>query len=92
MHALFVVSEIDASRTAEAEAMLENAVAPQVKQAPGLVSATWGRSADGTEGRSVVIFETEEVARAMLAVVEGMPSDAPTRILSASVLEVVLQL
>lgn len=92
MHALFVVSEIDASRTAEAEAMLENAVAPQVKKAPGSVSATWGRSADGTEGRSVAIFETEEGARAMLAVVEGMPSDAPVKILSASVLEVVLQL
>jgi heme-degrading monooxygenase HmoA len=92
MHAVFVVSEIDATRKAEAEAMLQNAVAPQVKQAPGFVSATWARSADGNEGRSMAVFETEEAARALLAVIEAIPADAPVKVVTTSVLEVVLQL
>jgi len=92
MHALFVVSEIDTNRSTEAEDQLKNVVAPQVKQAPGLVRATWGRSADGSEGRSVVVFETEEAARGMLAAVKAMPPDGPVKILSASVLEIVLEL
>ena len=92
MHALFVVSEIDAGRTAEAEDMLQNVIGPQVKAAPGLVSAVWGRSADGTEGRSVAVFETEEGARGMLAAVEGIPAEAPVKVVSVSVLEVALQL
>ena len=92
MHAVFVVSEIDADRKAEAEAMLHNAVAPQVTRAPGFVSATWARSADGTEGRSMAVFETEEAARALLKTIEAIPADAPVKIVTTSVLEVVLQM
>jgi hypothetical protein len=92
MHAVFVQSQIDADRTAEAEAMLRDVVAPMVRQAPGLVSATWARSADGTEGRSVAIFDSEEAAQAMLGVVRGIPAGAPVRVVGASMLEVVLQL
>lgn len=92
MHAVFVVSKIDAGRTAEAEAMLRDVVGPQVKSAPGLVSATWGRSADGTEGRSVAVFETEEQANAMLGAVKAIPAEAPISVQSATVLEVTLQL
>lgn len=92
MHALFVVSEIDATRGAEAETMLKNGLAPRIKQAPGFVSGTWALSADGKEGRSMVVFETEESARTALAsVTEGMPTDAPVKIIITSVLEVVLQ-
>lgn len=92
MHAVFVVSEIDANRGAGAEAMLKDRLAPQIKQAPGFVSGTWARSADGKEGRSMVVFETEEAARTVLAsITEGMPSDAPVKIITTSVLEVVLQ-
>jgi len=91
MHAVFVVSKIDASRTAEAEAMLQEVVGPQVKSAPGLVNAVWGRSADGTEGRSVAVFETEEQANAMLGAVKAIPAEAPVSIQSVMVLEVVLQ-
>ena len=92
MHAIFVVSEIDPSRSAEAEDMLTRVVAPQVKAAPGLVSATWGRSADGTDGRSVAVFETEEQARAMARMVEAIPAEAPVTPRQIRVLEVVLQL
>jgi hypothetical protein len=92
MYAVFVASEIDAARIAEADAMLQNGIAPQVKQAPGFLSATWARSADGTEGRSVAIFETEEAARGLLAAIEAIPADAPVTVVDTSVLEVVLQL
>lgn len=92
MYAVFVVSEIDASRVAEADDMLKNGLAPQIKQAPGFVSGTWARSVDGKDARSMVVFETEDAARTVLAsVTEGMPSDAPVKIITTSVLEVVLQ-
>ena len=70
MYAVFVVSEIDPSRRTEAETMLKTRIAPQIKQAPGFVSGTWARSADGKEGRSIIVFESEEAARATLASVD----------------------
>lgn len=92
MHAVFVVSELNPGRATEAETMLKTRIAPQIKQAPGFVSATWARSADGKEGRSMIVFETEEAARTTLAsVTKGMPSDGPVKIITTSVLEVVLQ-
>lgn len=92
MHAVFVVSEIDAKRVKEAEAMLKEGLVPQVKGSPGFVSGTWGRSADGTEARSMVIFDSEDAARATVErVTAGMPADGPVKIVSASVLEVVVQ-
>lgn len=93
MHAVFVVSEIDPSRRPEAETMLKTRIAPQIKQAPGFVSGTWARSADGKEGRSIVVFESEEAARATLAsVMAGIPPTGPVKILTTSVLEVIHQI
>ena len=92
MHAVFVVSQIDPSRWTEAETMLKTRLAPQIKQAPGFVSGTWARSADGKEGRSIVVFESEEAARATLALVmAGIPADGPVKIMTTNVLEVILQ-
>ena len=90
MHAVFVVSELDPSRQAEAETMLKTQIAPRIKQAPGFVSGTWARSVDGKQGQSVVVFETEEAAKATLeAVTKGMPTDGPVKIVRTSVLQVV---
>jgi heme-degrading monooxygenase HmoA len=92
MHAVFVVSELEPSRRTEAETMLKTRIVPQIKQAPGFVSGTWTRSPDGKEGRSIVVFESEEAARATLAsVTAAMPSDGPVKILTTSVLEVIHQ-
>lgn len=91
MHAVFVVSEIDPKRIDEADTMLEQQLAPKIKAAPGFVSGTWARSAGG-EARSMVLFETEEAAKATFeAVAAGMPSDGPVTIKSSSILEVAHQ-
>jgi hypothetical protein len=60
--------EID---SAEALKGLHNEVLPQVKQAPGLVAGYWMGPLDGDdEGRSVVVFETEEQAHAAAQMVQ----------------------
>ena len=91
MYAVFGVSEIDASRGDEATGMLTNGILPNISQAPGFVSATFARSADGTSGRSMVVFASEEAAKAVAARAgELMPADAPIKIISLEVLEVVV--
>ena len=93
MYAVFVVSELDPSRRDEAETMLKTQIAPRIKQAQGFVSGTWGRAADGKEGRSVVVFQTEESAKATLeAVSKGMPANGPVKIVMTRVCEVVHQI
>ena len=47
----------------EATKRLHEDVVPQVRQAPGLVAGYWVKL-DGNEGRSIVVFESEEAARA----------------------------
>ena len=92
MYALFGESEIDTSRAEEAEAMLKNGLAPQLKQVPGFVSATWGMSADGSRGRSFIVFSSEEAARAAKEnVADRMPADAPVKIVSITPMEIIHQ-
>jgi heme-degrading monooxygenase HmoA len=57
MHAMVSTVEIKAGRGDEAVATLKDQVVAKVKTMPGFVSGTWARSADGTKGHSVVIFE-----------------------------------
>ena len=91
MYAIFGTSEIDASRGDEATEILTNGILPGISQAPGFVSATFARSADGTGGRSMVLFESEEAAKAVAARAgDLMPADAPIKIISLDVLEVVV--
>lgn len=92
MYAVFVVSEIDPKRLDEADTMLRGTLAPKIKAAPGFVSGTWARAAGGGEARSMVLFETEEAAKATFeAVASGMPADGPVTIKTSSILEVSLQ-
>ena len=93
MHAVFVVSRIDASRIEEAEAALRNGIGPMVENAPGFVSATFGRSADGTQGRSCAVFESEAQAKSMIdAALAGMPADGPIQVLEHYIFPVTLRL
>ena len=92
-YAMFGIVEIDPSRAAEAEAMLNEQVVPSVREAPGFISGTWARSTDGTQGRSVLVFETEEAARtAAKNASEGPPPDAPVKFVSADVYEVLVRI
>lgn len=86
MHAVFVRVSINDSPGAEKE--LKETVVPRVKSAPGFVAGCWTRSDDGSNGRSMIIFESEEAARsAEERITDNMPK--AVTLVSAEVREVV---
>jgi len=61
MHAVLVqvsISDIEGSVNE-----LRETIVPRVSQMPGFVAGYWTRSEDGGNGRSLVVFESEEAAR-----------------------------
>ena len=78
MHAVVVNVKINDGEAATK--MLREHVVPQVKQAPGLVNAFWARGDEG-RGGSMIVFESEEQARAVAEQIENgeaAQSDAVT--------------
>jgi hypothetical protein len=73
MHALLVKVEIDEGHGQEAQQVLESQIVPRVKQMPGVVSGVWLLSDDGLKGSSIVVFESEEAAKAAQAQAAQMP-------------------
>jgi heme-degrading monooxygenase HmoA len=71
-----------------AQKVLEERVVPGVSGAPGFVAAYWTRSADGSNGLSMLVFESEDAAQAMADRVAGMVPEGVT-FDSAEVREVV---
>ena len=63
MHA--VVVRVTINDEEPARAMLREQIVPMVKQAPGFVAGYWTRSDDGSNGQSMVVFESEEGAQGM---------------------------
>jgi hypothetical protein len=62
MHAIVVKVAI---KDAEgAQKALEEQVLPRIKQAPGFVAGYWTRSDDRSNGQSMIVFESEDAARA----------------------------
>ena len=61
---------------------------PGVSQAPGFVAGYWTRSDDGSNGRSMIVFESEEAARAVADRIRGMVTEGAT-VESTEVREVV---
>jgi hypothetical protein len=87
MHA--VVVRVSISDVETAQKGLEEIVVPRVKQAPGFVAGYWTRSDDGSNGQSMIVFESEDAAR---SVAEGMRTEETPEgvsIESAEVREVV---
>jgi len=66
-----VVATVDITDGEAATKSLAEQVIPMVKQAPGFVSGYWIQLDEG-HGTSVVVFETEEQARAGAPEVGGM--------------------
>jgi hypothetical protein len=92
MHAVIGTVDIDANRADEAIGLLRSFVVRNAKQAPGFIRGTWCRSADGTRGHSVVLFQSEATAKAAAErVAHGPPPGAPVRFVSAEVFEVLAQ-
>jgi hypothetical protein len=62
MHAVVVRVSIGDAEIAERG--LREKVVPGVSSAPGFVAGYWTRSDDGSNGLSMLVFESEETARA----------------------------
>jgi hypothetical protein len=76
MHAVFVqVSIKDADGAQKA---LEEQVVPRVSQAPGFVAGYWTRAADRSNGRAMIIFESQEAAQAAAEQLRANVPDAVT--------------
>ena len=86
MHAVFVKVSIKDSDAAQKA--LEERVVPRVSQAPGFVAGYWTRSDDRSNGRGMIIFESEEAARAAADQLRANVPD-PVTLEGAEVREVV---
>jgi heme-degrading monooxygenase HmoA len=62
MHAVVVKVSIEDGPTATE--FLREKIVPGVSQAPGFVAGYWVRLEGGDEGNSVIVFESEDAARA----------------------------
>ena len=76
MHAVVIRVSIHDAENGEKE--LKEKVVPSVSGAPGFVAGYWTRSEDGSNGLSMLIFESEEAARTMSERVRDNAPDAVT--------------
>ena len=60
-----------------AQKALEEQVVPRVSKAPGFVAGYWTRADDRSNGQSMIIFESEEAAKAAADQIRANP-DAVT--------------
>ena len=73
MHAIVV--RVSISDPESAQKGLTEMVVPRVSQSPGFVAGYWTRSDDGTNGQSMLVFESEDAANAASEQVRGMVPD-----------------
>jgi hypothetical protein len=90
MHA--VVTRVSVQEGPAATDFLREKIVPGVKQAPGFVAGYWVRLEGGDEGTSVIVFESEDNARAAAAGIEENVGQNPgVTLKSVTVGEVVAQ-
>jgi heme-degrading monooxygenase HmoA len=83
MHAVVVRVNIGDSDTAE-EGLREQVV-PRVSQAPGFVAGYWTRSDDGSNGLSMIVFDSEDGARRAAEMIQGPEALRPETVTLESV-------
>jgi hypothetical protein len=77
-HALVTQVSLEGRDPATAEKLLNEQVIPAVKGLAGFDRGVWLRSADGSTGMGIVVFDSEEHARAAEAGMGALrPPDAP---------------
>jgi hypothetical protein len=93
MHAVIGQVKIDTAREDEVRKALSEIVVPTAKQMAGFVGGTWCRAVGDDRGISVLLFESEEAARAAAEQMrtQGPPPGTPATFVSADVFEVVAQ-
>jgi hypothetical protein len=77
MHAALVAVKIDPDQADAARAALHSQVVPMVKAAPGFVAGYWMDTVDGN-AYSIVLFDTEEHARATAPAEGSTPAPGVT--------------
>jgi hypothetical protein len=77
MYAALVSVTIDPTQVNAAESMLREQVVPMVKASPGFVAGYWLQPETG-KGFSMVLFDTEDQARAAAPPVGSSPHPAVT--------------
>ena len=90
MHAVVVKATIGDFEIAHKG--LTEQVLPRVSNAPGLVAAYWTRSEDKTNGVSMIVFESEEAARAASQMIGNSPPPDTVTLDSVEVREVIANL
>lgn len=74
MHAIVV--RVSISDVESAQKTLEEVVVPRASGAPGFVAGYWTRSSDGSNGQSMIVFESEDAARTVADLVrETVPEE-----------------
>ena len=92
MHAVVGQVKVDTAREDDARKLLDDFVVPTTKGLSGFKGGYWVRAVDGDDGHSLLLFDTEENARAAATrIAEGPPPGAPASFVSARVCEVVAQ-
>ena len=86
MHAVLVKVSISDFEGSVQE--LRETVVPRISSLPGFVAGYWTRSSDGSNGRSMLVFESEEAAQAAAERIGGAVPEGVT-FESAEVREVV---
>jgi hypothetical protein len=71
MHA--VVVRVTIGDFEAAQPVLRERIVPAAKGAPGFVAGYWTRSEDGNNGLSMLVFESEEQARAAAEMISAAP-------------------
>lgn len=89
MHAVAVTVALSVDESEAGVKELREIVVPRISQAPGFSAGYWTRSADKTNGQSLVIFDSEEHATAAAEMVGQMPPPSGVSIQSVEVREVV---
>lgn len=74
MHA--VIFKVSIHQREQAEKFLKEQIVPRVSQAPGFVAGHWANFGD--RGQSMIVFESEEAARAVADNVDPPPADIVT--------------
>ena len=92
MHAVFGQVKVDTTREEDARKLLAEIVVPMSKGLPGFKGGHWTREVGGDAGHSMLLFDSEENARAGAArIQEGPPPGAPVSFVSVAVCEVVAE-
>jgi hypothetical protein len=76
MHAVVVRVSINDPESAQKQ--LTERVVPFVSQAPGFVAGYWTRADDGSNGQSMLVFESEDAARNLAERIAGQVPEGVT--------------